>query len=615
MLDPRKNRIDYGEQLNPPDGYQLVKAIGTTYSLDLEALMLLPVALFYSQKIETNSEDLRCDIIDAITKFSSKITIFYHKGQLKVPREYHKLMAHLEDGIEEVTMPDYLSSFHPKIWVARYECKGNPIIYRLLVTSRNLTFSRDWDVAFSTDGQVTKKENPKVEPLVHFIQFLNNFKQNTIRGPFLEDLKKVEFDLPPKFDSLNFVPIGIKNPNNGKTYNNPITKEDNQYDDLLIVSPFVDEKTLKRLGSLTKNQTFLLSRKEELDFLSQDVLRNFNCWMFSKYIEEAEQLPQLSEKEATPVYQSLHAKLFIANKNKSPYWYLGSANCSDPAQERNIEFMVELKGSNSAGLRLNDVLTVLTESKQSEGQALFEPYPLREINKIDEQKKLDLDIRKIKYNLINMSVKGKARLIEGGTTYNLIINIDATKLILPPGFLVKTKPLPEQKLATVKIKPGAINKIKDFKGYSKIDLSPYLIFEIWKEGEVITEFLMPMEIRLPKDRVSAIFRSIINSREKFIKYLNFLLTEEEAFPLEGKDINNGGWPPNGNGYSSWMVSGTQVYEKLLIAASRYPDRLKSINKLITRLKKESEGEESIVTDEFEKFWTKFQSFISSKRKP
>lgn len=46
MLHPKNNRIDYGEQLIPPAGYELAHAIGTTYSLDLEALMVLPVALF-----------------------------------------------------------------------------------------------------------------------------------------------------------------------------------------------------------------------------------------------------------------------------------------------------------------------------------------------------------------------------------------------------------------------------------------------------------------------------------------------------------------------------------------------------------------------------------------
>ena len=59
MLHPKNNRIDYGEQLIPPEGYELAYAVGTTYSFDLEALMILPVALFYAQKLDGNPDELR----------------------------------------------------------------------------------------------------------------------------------------------------------------------------------------------------------------------------------------------------------------------------------------------------------------------------------------------------------------------------------------------------------------------------------------------------------------------------------------------------------------------------------------------------------------------------
>lgn len=123
MLHPKTDTIDYGEQLIPPEGYELTYAVGTTYSLDLEALMILPVALFYSQKLDGNGEDLRYDMLDAITKAAEKMTVYYQSSQLKVPQKYHHLMAYWEKGIQAITMPSHLSSFHPKVWVIRYEKK------------------------------------------------------------------------------------------------------------------------------------------------------------------------------------------------------------------------------------------------------------------------------------------------------------------------------------------------------------------------------------------------------------------------------------------------------------------------------------------------------------
>src|SRR5438093_13779082 len=104
MLHPKINRIDYGEQLIPPDGYELTRAIGSTYSLDLEALMLLPVAMFYAQHLDGNTDELRFDMVEAITKASEKITVFYQQGQLKVPKKYHPLIAYWEKGIQPIVM-------------------------------------------------------------------------------------------------------------------------------------------------------------------------------------------------------------------------------------------------------------------------------------------------------------------------------------------------------------------------------------------------------------------------------------------------------------------------------------------------------------------------------
>ena len=280
MLHPKYDRIDYGEQLIPPeDGYVLDYAVGTSYSLDLEALMILPVALFYAQKLDGNPDELRYDMLDAIIKAADKITVFYQNGQLKVPQKYHHLMAYWENGIQPVNMPNYVSSFHPKVWVIRYESKEAPPMYRVLVTSRNLTFSRDWDMAFSTVGTVTEKKQPNNMPLAHFLQYLNSTGKKKISASFIADLQRVKFDLPDKFDAFKFAPIGISNPETTKPYVNPITAAKAVWDEMLIVSPFVDKTTLNSIyEATTSKKPHLLSRKEELDAADEETLSLFDCW-------------------------------------------------------------------------------------------------------------------------------------------------------------------------------------------------------------------------------------------------------------------------------------------------------------------------------------------------
>lgn len=59
MLSPNKNRLDYGEHLIPPKGYELARAIATTFSLDLNTLLTVPIAMCFGHTLEGDVEDMR----------------------------------------------------------------------------------------------------------------------------------------------------------------------------------------------------------------------------------------------------------------------------------------------------------------------------------------------------------------------------------------------------------------------------------------------------------------------------------------------------------------------------------------------------------------------------
>jgi len=176
---------------------------------------------------------------------------------------------------------------------------------------------------------------------------------------------------------------------------------------------------------------------------------------------------------------------------------------------------------------------------------------------------------------------------------------------------VKLKPLPEHQKAPVILKGGLINSIREFTGYPEIDLSPFIEFAIFKDSEKVSSFLLPMDIELPETRLNKIISSIIDSRDKFLKYLTFLLTGDGIEIItDTKEPSPDG--PLGKMFKNWSIAGTPVFEKLLVAASRYPEKLKSINKLIKSLKSEAiKSEEQVITPEFEIFWQIFQKFIKT----
>jgi len=605
MLNPKIDLIDFGQQLIPPDGYEFSYAIGTTYSLDLEALMIIPVALFYSKLLDTTREKFRPDLLDSITRISDKIIVFCQKGKIKVPKEYHYLLAYWEKGIEEVMMHHKAQSFHPKVWIIRYEKKGESTRYKVIVTSRNLTYNRDWDVIFTSEGAVTDEKNKKSEQLVHFFRYIASLTGRKIPEDILNDLGCVDFELPDGFNLLNFHPIGITAQDGIGESVNPLSKKN--WEDLLVISPFVQDDTVKTLREKTERNLWLLSRKEEIDSLREDTLENVEPYQFSQYIQQGEFRIDEEEGKEEPMMQNLHAKLFVGLRNGYSFWYIGSANATDPAFGRNIEFMVELKGENGEQ-RPRRLLNQLTKEGKNE-IILFEEYDANSRTDQEKRKKNEIIIRDIIFELTRLKIEGAADYLDSTKLFNLVLNIDASKLSIPDGYLVSILPLPVKDRKPIKIIVGENNILKEFDGLTEIQLSPFFIWNISDSEGLLKQFLVQADILLPSTRLNKIFTSIINSREKFIKFITFLLTGEEDNTFGDDSAIKKGKGKSGDG-ASWGDFEFPIFEKLMIAASRYPSRLKSINNLIEKMKAEKEDDcESIVPKEFELFWSTFLTFL------
>ena len=260
MLDVKRNRLNYGELISPPDGFELTKAIGTTYTLDLYALLAIPVALFYAKSMEGDFQLNRYDVLDAIRQSTEKVDIFCQRGKIKVPSNYNNLLAFMEGCIEEVQPPIVDSSFHPKIWVLRFDSE-NETTYRLVVLSRNLTFDRSWDISYFCDGKLTDTRNKESKKVSAYLQYFYKTSGRKIDNQFFSDLEKVEFELPNGFSDFEIFPIEkFSSTTNG--FDNPLDTA--KYKRMLVISPFIDVATINKLKKNSGRLT-LISRKEELD--------------------------------------------------------------------------------------------------------------------------------------------------------------------------------------------------------------------------------------------------------------------------------------------------------------------------------------------------------------
>lgn len=604
MLDVKKHRLDYGAMLIPPTGYRLTKAVAATYTLDLNTLLSIPVALFFSQTMEGNFEAERVQLLEAIQRCPDVLRVYHQSGKIHVPRKHNRLYGLLEPCVVGILPDDAYTAFHPKVWVLRYEQDDAPTKYRVIVLSRNLTYDRSWDIAAHLDGDVTEQPQEKTQPLVSFVKHLMSYERFDGDSKFIADLRKVDFQTPAGFNgNFFFHPVGIDN------YTNPIKASTGSR--AICISPFVHDESIRILRENVTDELLLFGCRETLRTLDPQTLADVRSFSISDLIVDGENLEKGEDGEGEQVEQNLHAKLFVFQGDTSrTIWFLGSPNATKAAFDRNIEFVLELRGT-SAAVQLDRLKDELLGENEKGG--IFEPYaPPKEPPDDSDVTRLEEKLRVLEFKLLKFLDIQRAEVTPSENQANYDLH-----LVLRSGFgdwgdlSVKVAPFNSDGIEPKELSPeGATTLV--FENINESNLSRFLRFEIWQGSDHLRSFLMKIEIAgLPETRVSRILRSIINSRDRFFEYLRFLLADDlqkEATGTESDDDKRG--DGNGDGKDIWDMS-TPIFEQLLLAASRSPQRLKAIDDVIQQLLKE-DGEPSvsiIVPQEFLEFWEGFKQLV------
>ena len=495
------------------------------------------------------------------------------------------------------------SSFHPKVWVLRYEAAEAATRYRVIVLSRNLTYDRSWDIAASLVGEVTKKPQPGNTPLVDFVRYLVGYDAFDDAESFLRDLSRVDFAPPDGFNNdFYFHPIGIDD------YSNPIQEQTGE--ELLCVSPFVDDPAIHTLRESVQGDFWLFSRNEELQKLQPKSLGDIAAYRLSDLVVEGESLTRSQDGEGEPLLQELHAKLFIYRRNgRSHAWFLGSANATKAALERNVEFLLELRGQGKS-IQLEQVLDDLLGADRT--KTVFEEFePPKVVPDDDAERQLERQLRRLEYDLLTELEIVRAEVVKcaNGTNYDLHLEValgaiawlDFNVMIAPFNADVQPQRLsPDGPLAFT------------FENINESSLSRFLRFDIYHGKELVRPpFLVKIDVKgLPETRVSTILKAIISDRDKFYEYLRFLLADEFDKGDAAEENDSGSQTGNeeqGDGF--WSQNAT-FFEQLLVTASRRPGRLKEINDVIKHLLNGGEGErKEIVPQEFLTFWSAFGQIV------
>lgn len=625
MLNPASSRCDYGQLLRPPaldetDGiaYELDAAIATTYTLDLNALLVLPVSLVLGNTLEGDLGGEKIALLEAVDRLSGKLKVFYQCGNIHVPPEFNRLFGLLEPMLVPIVPSGQddersaaFSSFHPKLWLLRYvrtgrHASGTPDPkrrYRLLVMSRNLTFDRSWDLTVSLDGEPSAESARSDDRLASFVESLEPHAPGF--GPLksmIRDLRRMLWQPPQPFRDPRMLPGGgahIATPDD--RFGSPLNFGDAK-DDLLVVSPFLDaseKKALDWLGNDVKGKRTLLSRSDSLDALGSEALAGWDCYALNDRIVDGEE--QREEENARS--QNLHAKLIVSRSGQTAHWHLGSANATIAAlgeslwaTPRNTEFMLRLSGADAkVGI---DVL--LGQWIGDDGNHFAVPHTFSPLD-VSDQESDRQKLRLLMHRLVASNWKLDARADETGR-YRLLLSTNFALSSVPDGLQVNVGLL--SRLGVWKPLLGSV----EWTDLALTQLSALVPLQVCgPDGEVKESLIIQARLLLPPgvNRMDAVVRELVDTPDKFLNYVRMLLDPSPDKRRLLRSDRHGNEVTDLFGFDG----NDALFEQLMGAAARNPDHLGRVGQLVKRLDKLN----VVVPQAFSDLWRHFAPLAKDRR--
>ena len=629
MLEPRDRSLLF-DSLRPPIGYRLDSAVGTTYSLDLMTLLTVPLAfaMFDRTDEEGRPQADPLAILEAMRRSASRLTVFCQSGRIAVPRK-QLLLSNLEESVVQVSAPTKDGVFHPKIWLLRFlpvkSGSEERIVYRFICASRNITFDRSWDTMVVLDGELHNyPKNRKVNrPLARFIKQLPDLatasnsvkavaRSKEIAGIIADEVLGVKFELPDGFDDFRFWPLGIDKESQSWPFGEWCQR-------MAIVSPFTSDRLLKKLADQA-GEAALVSRIESLEENKPSVLSDENfAEVFymdtaadaedvhedSEPTEESKQNSEKEEVMASPGHETLHglhAKIYVADISGKGHVWTGSANATNAAFERNVEFLVELIGKKKhCGV---DAFLGSEESSTTFRHLLL-PFQLHANVPAPDavKKRLEKEVDRIRIKLAAADFIAEVTTLEDASFALKLKRKTNQRFEVDQNASVQCWPITlKEDRDGVAIAEGQRDVV--FEPVSLEALTSFFAFRIRaEEGAHFFETTFALNVPLagaPQDRHDRLLLTVLHNKRQVLLYLLLLLADDGTDVGGVLDLISEGEDANPKEKRS-AAQTAPLLEPLIRALAKDPSRLDRIQHMVEDLKKTDAGRDRL-PEQFDEIW-------------
>ena len=325
------------DQLRPPVGYRLDAAVATTFTLDLAAALVPPLA-FAAFELRNTPDPVAA--LEAVRSCADRVDVFCQAGQITVPAQASDLMAFLEPMIHQVGRPRPGHLFHPKLWLLRYTSDDDTSLHRLLCLTRNLTRDHAWDTVVRLDGTATggpKAANRALAELIRSlpgrtIMPLPDGRRQRI-ATLANEIRRVVWEHPDDVNEINFHVFGVPGIRPAADFSGYRH---------LVVAPFLNDRGLGTVARNSPDAT-VVSRVDDLSRLAPETAARITAYVVSA-VAGLDEPADAGDPADQQILAGLHAKIYVIERNRRAHVFIGSANATDAAFGGNVEILVELVG-------------------------------------------------------------------------------------------------------------------------------------------------------------------------------------------------------------------------------------------------------------------------------
>lgn len=611
MLEPTTREL-FLSALAPPDGFALDRAVGTTYSLDLQALLAVPLALTFANCEGADGEPIRDPIalLEALRRLTNRFAIFAQAGGIHLPPIDQRLFAFLEDSVVEVTAPVTDAVFHPKVWVLRFTDAEQAVLFRVLVLTRNLTFDRSWDAMVVLEGVAGNGAlgGPDPAPLADFIAALPGLAvrptpqhHREATAALAEELRAVSFVTPDGVDSVVFHSLGLGGPRIAFT-----RRMDRR---LLVMSPFVADGFLR---SVLRPDTrdVLITRPDQAGALKASTVAGVQFFGLRDGANPEPIDDDLAVSPGTPPLDGLHAKLIIADAGRKSTLWLGSANATTAGHSANVEFVVEMAGPKG---KLGVDAFLGDDGNRGFRSLLTELDPTGCVGETPAARAGERQLSLWQTELAAMPLRIEVEET-GPDEYALRLIVPAcSPTLAQSGCTCRCWPssLPTTRGVAVPLREAG--QTIDLPSVSLAALTAFLAVELTPPaglGPSLRLFAIRVDlIGAPDDRPQRVLRSLLETREHVLRYLLLLLAGSDVpigSLLGATSRSQGSWAPG-----SFTSPG--LFERLLTALTRDPLELQRVARLVSDLQTDDRCAERL-PDGFLPVWDSVWAVAGAKER-